>query len=170
MRPILVITVIAVLCCPVMQAHAQAPNIASNYQVLGMFVKNALTALNHGNLTGNYTVLRDLGSPAFREKNTPADLAQIFAEHRKQKYDLSPILVSEPQFTDPPAEISSGRLKLVGFFPTQPQAVRFAIVYQRTEKGWSIDEVAVAMVSVGAIQQTAAPVALPVTQAQHQQP
>jgi hypothetical protein len=168
MRQILALTVVAVLGCLSLQVHAQSPNIASNYQVLGMFVKNALTALNHGNLTGNYTVLRDLGSPAFREKNTPADLALIFAEHRKQKYDLSPILVSEPQFTEQPIETKPGRLKLVGFFPTQPQAVRFAIVYQRTEKGWGIDEVSVAMMPVAAIQQTVAPE--PVTQVQYQQP
>src|SRR4051794_31643976 len=43
-----------------------------------ILVKNALLAVNQGNLTGNYTVLRDLASPGFREKNSAADLAAIF--------------------------------------------------------------------------------------------
>src|SRR5437016_5736212 len=34
-----------------------------------ILVKNALLAVNQGNLTGNYTVLRDLASPGFRERN-----------------------------------------------------------------------------------------------------
>ena len=39
-----------------------------------------LIAVNHGNLTGNYTVLRDLGSDRFRQQNDAARLAAVFAE------------------------------------------------------------------------------------------
>ncbi len=153
----------------VLPVSAQAPSAALNYPVLVMFVKNALTAVNHGNLTGNYSVLRDLGSTGFREKNTAADLANAFANHRKQHFDLSPILIAEPQFTEQPTEIKPGFLKLVGFFPTQPQVVQFAVVYQRTEKGWGIDELSIGMAPINSLVQTATPIPQ-VTPVQHQQP
>lgn len=119
-----------------------------NYPVLSTLVKNALVALNHANLTGNYTVLRDLASEGLRQRTTAADLANIFADHRRKRYDLSPILGVDPQFTTPPAEISPGRLRLVGFFPTKPMAVHFAVVYERSVEGWGIDEISVAMAPV----------------------
>ena len=41
---------------------------------LTILIKNTLAALNHANLTGNYTVLRDLGAPGFSQANTAARL------------------------------------------------------------------------------------------------
>jgi hypothetical protein len=93
-------------------------------------------------LTGNYTVLRDLASERFRQRNTAGDLAATFANLRQQKLDLSPILVIEPQFTQAASEVAPGRLQLVGQFPTRPQAVQFALVFQQVAAGWMIDEVA----------------------------
>src|SRR4051794_3123709 len=66
-----------------------APTAASSQQdsqrtIAIILVKNALLAVNQGNLTGNYTVLRDLASPGFREKNSAADLAAIFQNIRQQ--------------------------------------------------------------------------------------
>ena len=117
-----------------------------------MLVRNTLTAVNHANLSGNYTVLRDLGSPAFRERNSAAQLAAIFQRLRDQKSDLSPILVHDPVFTEPPAVNQAGELQIVGFFPTQPLHVQFRLGFQRVPAGWVIDTV-----SVG----TAAPQAWP---------
>jgi hypothetical protein len=119
---------------------APAPSIATDYRVLEMLVKNAVAAVNHANITGNYTVVRDLGTEAFRKKNSAAELAKIFAVYRDNHFDLSPILTSQPQFTQPPGERQPGRLQLVGYFPTQPQAVQFAITYGRTSTGWGIEE------------------------------
>jgi hypothetical protein len=107
-----------------------------------MLIRNTLTLVNHGNLTGNYTVLRDLASDNFRRRNTAADLSATFANLRQQKLDLSPILVIEPQLTQAPAELAPGRWQLVGEFPTRPKSVQFALVFVRVETGWMIDEVA----------------------------
>ena len=106
-----------------------------------MLIRNTLTLVNHGNLTGNYTVLRDLASENFRRRYTAADLAATFANLRQQKLDLSPILVIDPQLPQPPAEVAPGRWQLVGSFPTRPQSVQFALVFVRVEAGWMIDEV-----------------------------
>ena len=107
-----------------------------------MLIRNVLTAANHANITGNYTVLRDLGSPAFREKNSAAQLAGIFQKLREEKIDLSPVLVLDPQFTRPPA-INKGVLQMEGYFPSQPLQVRFALAFMRTDAGWVLDGIAV---------------------------
>ena len=112
-----------------------------------MLVRNTLTALNHANLTGKYTVLRDLGSPSFRERNSAAQLATIFQRLREQKSDLSPILVHDPVFTEGPVVNQAGELQIAGFFPTQPLHVQFRLGFQRVPAGWVIDTVSVGTVA-----------------------
>lgn len=128
-----------------------APESSANAEraVYEMLVKNALAALNHANITGNYTVLRDLGTEDFRRRNSAADLATAFAAHRQKHYDLSPILCVAPQFTPESGEVAPGRLQFVGSFPTQPEAVHFTVVYARGAAGWALDEVTVGMASTG---------------------
>jgi hypothetical protein len=126
-----------------LQLGAQVPTPGLDHQVQVMLIRNTLTALNHGNLTGNYTVLRDLASEPFRRRHNAGDLAATFGGLRRQKYDLSPILVTQPQLTQPPVEVSPGRLQLVGFFPTRPRRVQFGLIFRRVEVGWMIDEIAV---------------------------
>ena len=106
-----------------------------------MLIRNTITLINHGNLTGNYTVVRDLASEDFRRRNSAAELAATFSNIRQQKLDLSPILVIDPQLAEPPREIAPGRLQMIGHFPTRPQVVQFALVFQRVGAGWMIDEV-----------------------------
>jgi hypothetical protein len=108
-----------------------------------MMVRNAVTAVNHGNITGNYTVLRDLGGPAFRERNSAAQLAIIFQRLREQKTDLSPILILDPQFSEPPSIDAAGQLRLVGSFPSQPLRVHFRLAFQQVPSGWAIDTVSI---------------------------
>ena len=120
-------------------AVAQAPPLDHAGQV--MLIRNTIALVNHGNLSGNYTVLRDLASDNFRQRNNAGDLAGTFANLRQQKLDLSPILVIEPQLSQPPVEIAPGKLRLVGQFPTRPQTVQFALVFQRAGGGWVIDDV-----------------------------
>jgi hypothetical protein len=86
-------------------------------------------------------VLRDLASDRLRRCSTASDLATTVANLRQQNLDLSPVLVIEPQFTEPPREIAGGRLLLVGQFPTHPRAARFALVFQQVDAGWMIDEI-----------------------------
>src|SRR5262245_40264688 len=128
------------LCIAVPSTYAQAPPPPLDRPAQLMLIRNTITLVNHGNLTGNYTVLRDLASENFRQRNTAGDLAATFANLRQQKLDLSPVLVIEPQFAEP-REIAPGRLQLVGQFPTRPQSVQFLLVFQRVAAGWMIDEI-----------------------------
>jgi hypothetical protein len=120
--------------------HAQTPPPVLDRPAQLMLIRNTIALVNHGNLTGNYTVLRDLASENFRQRNTAGDLAATFANLRQQKLDLSPVLVIEPQFAEP-REIAPGRLQLLGQFPTRPQSVQFMLIFQRVAAGWMIDEI-----------------------------
>ena len=51
-------------------------------------VRSTILALHHANITGNYTVLRDLGAPGFQSANTAARLAEVFADLRGRNFDL----------------------------------------------------------------------------------
>lgn len=135
-------------------AAAQAPVALPDYPGQVMLIKNTLTAVNHGNLTGNYTVLRDLASERFRQRNTAGDLATTFAGLRRQKLDLSPILVTEPRLTARPATDQNHRLQLVGYVPTRPQAVRFALIFQQIKGGWVIDEISVGVAPIESVVRT----------------
>jgi hypothetical protein len=146
---------VAATCFVPCQALGQAPQRDPQRDAAVMLVRNTLTAVNHGNLTGNYTVLRDLGGPVFRERNSAAQLAAIFQRLREQKTDLSPTLVLEPVFTEAPVIDQAGQLQVAGFFPTQPLQVQFHLAFQRLPAGWMIDAVSVRTVAPQAPPQNA---------------
>jgi hypothetical protein len=102
-----------------------------------ILVRNALLALNHANKTGNYTVLRDLGSPGFRN-NTAANLGQIFAPQREQALDYSSIAILEPQLSLLPQIEPNGMLHMAGFFPSAPLQVNFELLFEPEDGEWKI--------------------------------
>ena len=82
--------------------RAQAPkpaNIDRNGVLI--LIRSTLLALDQANKTGNYTVLRDLGAPAF-QTNTAARLGEIFAKQRSDNLDLSGVAAIESA-TEPAA-------------------------------------------------------------------
>lgn len=122
-------------------AAAQAP--IPDAQRAEFMVKTTIVALNHANLTGNYTVLRDLGSPRFRNINNAARLAGVFTPLRERGINLSPVVVFEPVLTEPVSSDGQGRLKLVGYFPTRPLRVVFDLAYEPIQNRWLISDIAV---------------------------
>ena len=52
-------------------------------------IKSTIMALQHANQTGNYSVLRDLGSPVFRERFDQAQLTAIFSSLRSRGVNLN---------------------------------------------------------------------------------
>ncbi len=152
-RTLVLLTLLAAW-LPVADAAAEDLNAVPDYAGQVMLIRNTLTAVNHGNITGNYTVLRDLASERFRQRNTAGDLATTFANLRKQAPDLSPILVIEPKLTQQPAQDQYDRIQLVGYFPTQPQAVRFGLIFQKIKGGWVVDEVTIGVAPTESVVRT----------------
>lgn len=103
---------------------------------LNMMIKSTVIAVNHANTTNNYTVLRDLGSPRFRDGNSTQKLGSIFEPFRRSKFDLSPILFFTPKLLQEPTVDGDGMLRLTGFFDTAPQRILFDLLFELVDGTW----------------------------------
>ena len=111
------------------------PPMPAPEQLLGL-IRSTVIALNQANQTGNYTVLRDLGAPDFRNGNDASRLGAIFQVLKEQAVDLGPLLHISPEVSQAPAIDANGLLRLVGFFPTEPLRVNFDLSFQLFENRW----------------------------------
>ena len=120
------------------QAPAAAPKPAQiDRNGVIILVRSALLALDQANKTGNYTVLRDLGAPAF-QVNTAARLAEIFAAQRRDNVDLSGVAVIDPQLSLLPQIEANGMMRMAGFFPSVPTQVNFELTYAPVSGQWRL--------------------------------
>jgi hypothetical protein len=102
-----------------------------------ILIRSTLLALDQANKTGNYTVLRDLGSPDF-QANSAAQLAEIFVQQRRDNVDLSGVAVIEPQLTLLPQIEANGMMHMAGFFPSVPTQVNFELLYAPVGGRWRL--------------------------------
>lgn len=109
-----------------------------------LLVRTTLLTLNDANRTGNYTVLRDLGAPSFRERNSAAELSQIFAEMRRARLDLTMAALLTPELDEPPSLDGERRLRLKGTLPTEPNRVVFDVVFEAVAGHWQLFGVSIA--------------------------
>lgn len=112
---------------------------------INMLIRTTLVALSQANRTGNYTVLRDLGSPAFQAGNSAAKLGEVFAELRRRKLDFSPVVFFDPKLVRKPAFDSAGRLRLTGFIETRPEQINFDMMFEHVGGDWRLFGLAVQM-------------------------
>jgi len=132
-------------------ASATAQEPALDAPRIEMLVKSTLIALNQANLTGNYTVLRDLGTPQFRDRNDSAQLGAMFASFRQGRIDLTPVIVLDPALQgnfDPP-----WRVRLSGSFPTRPLQIEFDLLFELIGDNWLLDDLTVRAVATGPVPQ-----------------
>jgi hypothetical protein len=121
---------------PQQQPQAPKPAQIDRNGVL-ILIRSALLALDQANKTGNYTVLRDLGSPDF-QANSAAQLAEIFAQQRRDNVDLSGVAVIDPQLTLLPQIEGNGLMRMAGFFPSVPTQVNFELLYAPVGGRWRL--------------------------------
>ncbi len=110
---------------------------------LSILIRRTLLTLNDANLTGNYTVLRDLAAPGFQSANNAAKLSEIFASLRNHNIDLAPIMYFEPKLVRQPEITTIGMLRVSGFIPTRPQQVNFDMLFQKVADKWRLFGIAV---------------------------
>jgi hypothetical protein len=123
---------------PKQQPQPQAPKPAQiDRNGVLILIRETLLALDQANKTGNYTVLRDLGSPEF-QANTAARLAEIFAQQRRDNIDLSGVAVIDPQLTLLPQIEANGMMHMAGFFPSVPTQVNFELAYAPVGGRWRL--------------------------------
>ena len=127
---------------------------------LNKLVWSTMAAVDHANLAGNYSVLRDLAAPGFQLNNDAARLAQIFAALRASRIDLSNTLLLGPSYTAAPRRPAADMLRIQGFFGLRPTAIRFDLQYQWAGGRWRLFGVDIQPATLSAAQP--APVAKPV--------
>jgi hypothetical protein len=123
-----------------------APAIPSQQQTTVM-VRSAILALDQAMRTGNFTVLRDLGSARFRDRNSAAQLVLTFAK-QGAAVNLLPAAILEPKLTAPPAINKDGLLVIEGVFDIgQPGAFTFGLAYETVGQDWRLFEISVGPVN-----------------------
>lgn len=104
-----------------------------------LLLRTTLITLNDALQTGNFTVLRDIGAPSFREANTDAHLARAFSDLAAKKIDLSAVTIITPQLTEQPSlDHEKGTLRLQGYFPGEPVQINFDLLYQAIDGHWRL--------------------------------
>jgi hypothetical protein len=137
---ILTMTALALLVAGISSGAAQQPPrpaLPDAYK-MNMMIRNTIIALNQANMTGNYSVLRDLAAPDFQRSNNQVRLAQIFAELRAKSFDLSPVFFISPLLVRDPIIDPNGYLHLSGYFPSRPRQVTFDMMFQFVEGQWQV--------------------------------
>lgn len=134
-RSLVLIALVSILSCSA--AHGERAQTPANIDKNGVLilVKSTLIALDQSNKTGNYTVLRDLGSSGFKT-NTAARLGQIFAN--QSQLDLSGVIVIDPQLTTLPQIESNGMMRIAGYFPSVPRQINFEMLFAPENGEWRI--------------------------------
>jgi len=131
------------------QGSLQRAAVPDAYK-MDMLIRTTLIALSQANRTGNYTVIRDLGSPAFLSTVSPAHLTEAFADLRVRKIDFSSVLFFTPKLTRPPALDDAGRLRLTGFLETRPEQINFDMTFENVAGDWRLFALSVQTQQVGA--------------------
>jgi hypothetical protein len=108
-----------------------------------ILIRTTLIALQQANQTGNYTVLHGISAPGFQSVNTPERLAQIFANLRAKNFDLSGVVVLEPQLSVMPELYQNGVMRMAGFFPSVPIQVYFDLQFILVQGQWKLLAIAV---------------------------
>src|SRR5436305_8247178 len=108
-----------------------------------ILIRTTLVALQQANQTGNYSVLHGISAPGFQSVNTPQRLGQIFANLRAKNFDLSGVVVLEPQLSVLPELYSNGVMRMAGFFPSVPIQVYFDLQFILVQGQWKLLAIAV---------------------------
>lgn len=116
----------------------------SNYQPvpseleLAKLIWSTLAAIDHANLSGNYSVLRDISSPAFQIANDPSRLGLIFSGIRESRLDLANTLLLAPTYAEAPKILAENVLQVRGYFGLRPTAIAFDLQFQWSQGKWRL--------------------------------
>src|SRR5690242_3859423 len=126
---------------------------------ISMLIRTTLVALQQANVTGNYTVLRDLGATSFRTINNPVRLGNIYGKLRESGLDLSPVVLLDPLLTKAPLIDANQVLIIEGFFPTLPLNIIFKMGFRFEFGEWRLLSLSVGAQEpkTGAIEDTKKP-------------
>jgi hypothetical protein len=125
---------------------------------LAKMIWSTMTAVDHANMAGNYSVLRDISAPGFQINNDSARLSEIFASLRASRIDLSNTLLLAPTYLAAPQMVQPDVLRVQGYFGLRPTAINFDFYYQWVQGRWRLFGVSIAPASIATQQPGPPPV------------
>ena len=108
-----------------------------------ILIRTTLVAVQQANQTDNYSVLYGISAPGLQQANSSQRLSQIFANLRAKNFDLSGVVVLEPQLLALPELYSNGVMRIAGFFPSVPMQVYFDLQFIPVQGQWRLVAVGV---------------------------
>ncbi len=105
---------------------------------LSKLIWSTIAAVDHANRSGNYSVLRDMGSQGFQINNNAASLAGVFAGIRGSGIDLSNALLVPPTYTQAPRQASPDVFAVSGIFQLRPTSISFNLFFQWEQGRWKL--------------------------------
>jgi hypothetical protein len=121
-----------------------APDVViPSADVIVILIRSTLLSLNDALRTGNYTVLRDLAAPSFREANNAGRLHQVFSGLSAQRIDLSAVAILAPKLPLSPSIDQDKRLHIAGYFPGEPVQLNFELVFEAVARQWRLFSISV---------------------------
>jgi hypothetical protein len=133
---------LAVICmadpAPGIAQQSNAPPDRVSGPEISTLVRSTVLAVHHANVTGNYTVLRDLGDNYFRTVNTAVRLGEVFRDVRQSDINLAETVLFDPFVTERPVISPNGVLQIEGFFPTDPMGIVFKMGFRYEFGRWRI--------------------------------
>ena len=130
-------------CLALAAGSAQARIATPDLSICARLVWTAMVEIDSANRTGNYSVLRALGSRSFQAANDEARLAAIFKPLRDRYVDLGRAILLEPTYYIPPSVDAAGQLRLRGGFESRPSSLRFDFIFVFEDGGWALQAASV---------------------------
>jgi len=103
-----------------------------------ILVKTTLMTFNDANLTGNYSVLFDKSSKAFRSQVTAEKLSEAFKVFRTKNVNLESIVADEIDSSKDPKIDGDGVLRLTGRFKDEDKKISFDLKFVHEDGVWKI--------------------------------
>jgi hypothetical protein len=107
-----------------------------------LLIRSTFATVHQANISGNYSVFRDLAAPSLRASMSLVRLGDYFKPLREANADLSRALLTMPKFRKPPRILKGKFLVLHGFFPGENR-IDFNLTYQRVKGRWRFVNVAI---------------------------
>lgn len=108
-----------------------------------LLIRSTFATVHQANISGNYSVFRDLAAPSLRASMSLVRLGDFFKPLREVNADLSRALLSMPKFRKPPVILKGKFLVLQGHFPGGKDRIDFNLTYQRVKGHWRFVNVAI---------------------------
>ena len=103
----------------------------------------SLLAFNRAVQAKNFTTFHKQIASVWQKQITPAGFRKAFADFVDQKVDIGIIADLRPVFEPKPGLDEDGFLLLQGYYPTEPNKMRFKLRYIQEEGAWQLINIAV---------------------------